>query len=182
MSSEAEERNGAVRLFDKVCRALRTGDVEALCAYSLSVAGFPEGVDPWLGSPWLASAVEADNLATVAWVLGRGADPMAKSAGYTMLQQAIECGQNNRVAIMESLIAAGAELEQYGIFGYTAVHLAAEQDDLEALRFLIDRGANLHAPILVDPYGAEWCRSAADLAKARHPEGDVCRWLAQEGK
>jgi len=161
----------------EVCAAMRKGDLSALRALSLADPSFPAGADPWLGVPWVAHAVESDSPDVVRRVIEMGANPSALCAGYTMLQKAVESKGSNRSAVMGVLIDAGADVDQFGMFGYTAVHLAAEQDDVVSLEYLASRGADVGAIIQIDPIGAESCRTAIELARARNPAGEAVHWL-----
>lgn len=48
----------------------------------------------------------------------------------------------NAIEEMEMLLAHGAEMDATGEHGYTALHNAVEQGHLEAVAWLIERGAN----------------------------------------
>lgn len=63
------------------------------------------------------------------------------------------------VAEMETLLAAGADLNSPGEHGYTPLHNAVEQGAKEAVEWLIAKGANRFAI-------NDWGMSASDLAAA----------------
>jgi ankyrin repeat protein len=49
------------------------------------------------------------------------------------------------IAAMEKILAAGDPIDRFDMLGNTPLHYAAEQGHLEAVRFLLDRGANVNA-------------------------------------
>ena len=75
-------------------------------------------------------------------LLGRGADLHALVTGYNALHTAAYFG---RIPILNMLLESGAVLEARSFRGTTALVRAATQDKPEVCKFLIEKGADLHA-------------------------------------
>lgn len=45
--------------------------------------------------------------------------------------------------LIETFLEAGADIDSAGEYGFTPLHYAIQQDNVEAARLLIERGANL---------------------------------------
>jgi ankyrin repeat protein len=105
------------------------------------------------GSPWIIEAIQCGNSEVVAWMLQHGATPKIKvNDGYTALHCAIERSELDKFQMMRDLIAAGADVNEIGIHGYTPGHLAAVLNDVEALKILYQSGADFSIKTSIDDY------------------------------
>ena len=92
----------------------------------------------------LVAAAQAGDAARVAALLDEGAPADARSAGFPALHRA---AQADAVAVLEMLVAAGADLEAVDRTGHTALARAAVFGRAAAVAFLLESGAdpNAHA-------------------------------------
>jgi len=104
-----------------------------------------------LGDTPLLTAISFDDLELVRFLLDHGADPnVTVEDGYTCLLSAVESDADASVDIVARLIAAGADIHQTGINGWTPLHLAAARGHAEKTRRLIDAGANVNQRTEID--------------------------------
>ena len=148
-------------------------DVEKLDELA-SQGSFPHEFDGWSGSDWLGMAVAVGNLASVRWMLAKGIDAnLADYGGQSSLVHALGSesekvrreradpgkAAEETIAMIDVLIAAGADVNGRGILGHTPLHCAVGRSSPRVLRHLLDRGA--------DPNLAHWDyepETPADLA------------------
>lgn len=133
--------------------AIRTTDLAILQDIASQWDEFPSGKDA-SGEPWLLQAIHCGSRGTVEWMLSHGASPRidASHGGYTVLHTAIERDGPEKYSIMRALIMAGADVDEFGIHGYTPAHHAAVRNDVEALRLLHESGADFSLRTTVDDY------------------------------
>jgi ankyrin repeat protein len=96
----------------------------------------------------LVAAARASDLPTVTRLLQQGADPNALDRATPIMGAAASSvsGEPN-LAVMRALLAAGANVNARGLYGGTALILAARLCKPDAVRLLLDNGAD---PNLVD--------------------------------
>jgi ankyrin repeat protein len=70
--------------------------------------------------------------------------------GYTVLHACIDRRHEDRHLIMANLIAAGADVDLKGINDWTPLHAAVRRGDLEALRLLLEAGADRTIKTVID--------------------------------
>ena len=88
-------------------------------------------------------AVQVGPLATVEFFLSRGADVDAMTPDQTTSLM-IACLQENvDMAIVEALLDNGADIDHQNIDRNTALHWAVMNDDLNLVKLLISRGADI---------------------------------------
>lgn len=127
-----------------VLEALQSGDPQRLQEMAALLNSLEDGEDEAAWQRWLLHAVASAPLATIEWILDYGVDLAAVDEdGYTPLLAAVESTREDRLAVLARLIGAGAPLNGRGLHGWTAAHMAAAQDDVEALRLLVEAGADL---------------------------------------
>lgn len=133
--------------------AIRITDLAILQDLASHWDDFPSGKDD-TGEHWLIHAICRGTLETVQWMLSQGATPLidAPDDGYTVLHTAIERDGPEKYPIMRALIAAGADVYEFGIHGYAPAHLAAVRNDVEALRVLYESHADFTLRTIVDDY------------------------------
>ncbi|MBS0240626.1 MAG: ankyrin repeat domain-containing protein [Proteobacteria bacterium] len=138
---------------NEVKRILCNGSVDDLESLGARIADFPKGVDPWLGHPWICNAVDAGSALAVRWMISKGVNVNLRfetDGGFTVLHAAIEHGHRNRIDILRSLIAAGADINVRGVNDWTPLHMAAYRNDIEAVRVLLEAGADRSIPTRID--------------------------------
>jgi ankyrin repeat protein len=169
---------GRLELIDEV---LASGSAGAERGFYRPHSGFP----PWRPSDdpqevldeALAWAARSDRVEAIEALVAHGANVAADVYRGTALSWAAACG---RVASIERLVALGASVGQRTTFGgpehgqkTTALHLAAQSGHLDAIRALLDAGAD---PTAVDDLyqgtPANWAEhgrqhAAAELLKVR---------------
>jgi len=101
-----------------------------LTALGLAAGGLPAG---------------EQRIATIAVLLGSGADPNAPGLqeGWSVFLEAVE--SPIRMGIVRALIRGGARLEGTTPLGWTALHFACERGDEDLARLLLGHGACVEA-------------------------------------
>ncbi len=99
------------------------------------------------GQSALALAVEHASLEEIQLLVSSGADvTWVDDKGYSVLLKAlysnITASADERRAILEFLIAAGAPLDCVSDYGESVLTVAAGSPDLELVKFFLDRGAD----------------------------------------
>ncbi len=139
--------------YDKAVEALQLGSDERLEELAGEIADFPMGVDSFIHRRWIINAIDMGSVGSIAWMLSKGIDlNFRDDDGYTALHSALERSVADRHHVLRLLLAAGAPVNRNGIHGYTPAHFAAAKGDVEALRLLIDHGADLSIRTEIDKY------------------------------
>jgi len=135
-----------------VHEAYRKGDLAALKAALGDPPDFPNGRNPpGFEAGGLEYAIYHSPLAFIRTLLELGAEPnYPNHAGFPALIAALSAGRLDRLAIVELLLAHGAEIEQRGINDYTPLHYAAASDDAQAIELLLAHGADPGARTRID--------------------------------
>ena len=114
------------------------------------------------GATPLVAAASLNNLEVVLALLDTGADPflateqnttalfMAAGAGASPADSFTDDAIAAATAIVKRLVELGADVNEVGPFGWTALHAAAYQGRNEIIKFLVDNGAN---PNIMDMFG-----------------------------
>jgi ankyrin repeat protein len=127
--------------YDLIVEALQVGRLDRLDQLSHDVEGFPHGVDSFIRRRWITNAIDLGSVAAVRWMLAR-----------TPLHSALDRQRADRYEIIAMLLDAGAPVDLKGVNGWTPAHMAAARDDVEALRLLVARGADLSIRTEIDSY------------------------------
>jgi len=150
MASE-EERCAEAERFERIDRAFREGNLDALRAAVDDPALVPNGQMPDTVRPCLVYAIYHSPLAFIRTLLEIGADPNAPvDDGFPPLIAALCCtretpGANQRTDvddILRLLLAYGTDPNQRGINDYTPLHMAVGERNGRAVRILLDGGAD----------------------------------------
>jgi ankyrin repeat protein len=129
--------------FQQVSDILGRGDPAELEALRRLIDGFPHGVDPFLGRPWITDAVAADPLPTVLWMIEAGVElNRPDPEGYPLIHRCLMREGDDRHAVLAALIAGGADVNARGVNDWTPLHMAANEQDLRALEMLLAAGAD----------------------------------------
>jgi ankyrin repeat protein len=136
------------RLFEAIDEAFKAGDLNAL---KLALGNAPRWFDedmPFelgLGHP-LEYAIYWSPLGFVEALIAAGAPVnYDDGAGFPSLIAALSTdrhGRNDRLDVVKLLIRHGADLNQRGLNDWTPLHYATSLRDLEAIRVLLDAGAD----------------------------------------
>ena len=139
--------------YNYIMDAIMKADIPSLNEIAAIEGGFPTGRDAFIHREWITNGIDCGDLAVVKWMLGHGAPVVFDSdEGYTVLHSALERDKPDRYDILSLLITAGADVNAYGIHDYTPAHMAAVRNDVQALRLLIDAGADLSLRTRIDDY------------------------------
>jgi ankyrin repeat protein len=132
---------------------LAFGDEAQFAELEQQVHGFPHDVDHFLGRHWITNAVAAGSYGAIAWMLSRQVDlTFLDEEGYTILQTALERQTSDKYKIIELLLKHGAPINAQGINDWTPAHMASAREDIEALKQLIQFGADLSIRTRIDDY------------------------------
>jgi uncharacterized protein len=166
----------AMELYRHGLEVLESGDSAKLLALAGELDGFPHGDDPYVGRRWITNAVDVGSLSTVRWFLSQGVDlNFCSDEGYTPLHSAIDRSLSDKHEVLALLLAAGAPVNRKGTNDWTPAHLAAARDDVEALRLLVQYGADLNIRTDIDDYSTplEEARSLGKRNAASYLESVV---------
>jgi uncharacterized protein len=132
-------------------RAIASGDIARLEEISVVLDGFPAGGDPVMG-PWI-SMFAGGPPDLLRWALARGApvDPPAED-GFPPLHAAIDAEAPHICDNLSILIEAGADLSRHGFNDWTPLHFAAARGNLDAVRLLLDAGADPSLRTRIDDF------------------------------
>ena len=109
-------------------------------AHLLLVHGAGPNVrQPYWGDTALSLAFENHDLPLVSQLLTKGATPGDDDAVIAAI------GADTPVSILKELLARGANAKHVGYWGKTALHSAASQGNIEAVRLLLRAGADPNA-------------------------------------
>jgi len=181
MSHSETDRCREAERFRKIDAAFRQGDLEALREAVEDPDAIPNGPMPLTIGTCLEYAIYHSPLAFIRTLLELGADPNEEdAAGFPPLIAALSCHQaapgarvRTEVAeIVALLLSYGADPDQRGINDYTALHMAAAVNHPEAVRLLLDAGADPNLRTRIDDY--ETPRELAENAQ----HNDIAAMLA----
>ncbi len=160
-------KDDGLREYRHAIAALESGDAAQLEALTRAIDGFPHGVDAVTGRRWIMNALGGGSALSVRWMLDRGVNLAFRDAeGFTPLHVALQRPGADRHELLERLLAAGAPVNLKGINDWTPAHMAAAQDDVEALRILIRHGADLSIRTNIDDHATP-LEEARNLGKRR---------------
>ena len=134
------------RAFRAADRAYRDGDLARLRIALGNPPGFPNWVQPralGCGDFPLEYAIYWSPLSFVRCLLDEGADPnYPDHAGSPSLIAALSTKRPDKHELLTLLLARGADPAQRGNNDWTPLHYAVALRDIEAVRILIDFGAD----------------------------------------
>ncbi|MFC1757482.1 ankyrin repeat domain-containing protein [Planctomycetota bacterium] len=124
--------------------AIQRSDVAAIKERALSKPEYLTQRDYYGDTP-LMTAIAGDNSELVEFLLKLNADPNVEADdGYTCLLTAIESDAEESAAVVQLLLAAGADIHGIGTNGWTPLHMAAARGHVEKCRLLINAGADVN--------------------------------------
>lgn len=137
----------------RIHEAFQAGDLEAVRSAACNPATFPNCEVAWMSSYCLEYAIYHSPLPFIQQLLDLGADPnYPDAAGFPSLIAALSTDRSDRHRIVDTLISAGANLQQRGVNDYTPLHYAAMLNDPIGIDLLVRRGADLQAKTRVDDF------------------------------
>ena len=157
--------------------AFKTGDLTALRAAAGDAPDFPNNPMPLAVGPVLTYAIYWSPLRFIEELLAIGADPNAHdNDGFPPLIAALckthphpgSPARPDVVDVMSRLLDAGADPNQRGLNDWTALHMAVNETNVEAVRLLLARGADRDLRTRIDD-----CDTPLEMARAgcvRKPE------------
>ncbi len=166
----------AMDVYRRSLEVLQSGDSTQLAALAGELETFPHGDDPYIGRRWVTNAIDVGSVSTVRWFLSQGVDlNFCDNEGYTPLHSAIDRPLPHKHDVLALLLAAGAPVNRKGTNDWTPAHLAAARDDVEALRLLVQYGADLNIRTDIDDYSTplEEARSLGKRNAASYLESVV---------
>ena len=168
MSDEPDPRAEEKRL-RCIDEAFAAGDLAALRAALDDPPDFPNNVMPMAVGPVLLYAIYWSPLAFVRTLLELGANPNpADHAGFPPLIAALTCSRprpgaparTDVAALLQLLVAFGAEPNQRGVNDWTPLHMAVVEGNREAIPILLAAGADPTLRTRIDE-----CETARELAE-----------------
>lgn len=161
-----------------MCSGPAAGNAEAAAALCRAMTLAVTGLDGRCRTSWgtataLGFAAGEGHAATVAVLVGAGADPNAPGSqeGWSIFLEAACKGSHT--GIMRALLKGGARLDATTPLGWTALHVACERGDEDLARLLLGHGA------CVEALTAGSMSPLAYAAKGGHER--VVRTLAEAG-
>lgn len=132
-------------------RTLRSGRLDAVPESLRTHPTYPNVGDPYTGTSLMALAVSWAPPSTVAEMIALGGDVnFHADDGFPALLGAVMSGRDDRAELVRVLVEQGADLERRGINGWTALHAAASNDDVEMVQLLLSLGASTQTRTGVD--------------------------------
>jgi ankyrin repeat protein len=133
----------AQRQYMLIERALRAGDFLGVRAAFNDDAAFPNVRDPLTWTHLLALAISWSPVSLIGQLLDVGADPKFDAPdGFPAIYGAMSANRPDGEAVVELLLARGADPNARGINDYTPLHLAVSNRDERAMRLLLAHGAD----------------------------------------
>jgi ankyrin repeat protein len=170
MAHNEDARRAEQERFKAIDAAFRAGNLEALRAAVEDPAVIPNGHMPLAIGPCLEYAIYHSPLAFIWTLIDLGADlNPAHHDGFPPLHAALSCshshpgspGRRDVLEIVKLLLASGADPNQRGINDWTPLHSAVAYRNLDAIRILVDAGADPHLRTRIDD-----CFSPREAAEA----------------
>ena len=153
---EAEDRCEIYRRFQRVQQAYRDGDMAAVKAALGWPEDFPNTVMPMelaCGARPIITAIGLSPIRFIRQLLDLGADPNFEALdGFPPLIDVLQTDRPDQIAVLELLLHYGADVHRRGINDWSPLHYAVVTRNLEAVRVLMQHGADPHARTRIDHY------------------------------
>ena len=165
MPGQDDDRCANYRRYLQLTEAYKAGDMAAVKAALGWPQDFPNGPQPmeFVCGDWpLVTAITLSPLRFIRQLLDLGADPNFPSDdGFPSLFCAIDADRPDRVDVLRLLLHYGAKTDQRGFNDWTPLHHAVARRNVEALKALLDHGADPAARTRIDD-----CATAREEAEA----------------
>ena len=168
MQSE-DDRCAEHRRFQKIDAAFREGKLAALKAAVDDPESVPNGPMPMAIGPCLEYAIYHSPVAFIRELLELGAEPNPEDhTGFPPLIAALSCsrphpgspGRKDTIEVLALLLTFGADPNQRGLNDYTALHMAVGERHTEAVRLLLESGADPSVRTRIDE-----CETPLEMAE-----------------
>lgn len=167
--------------YDDIMKPLMAGDVEALEEIASIVDSFPSGKDDFISRHWITNAIDCGTKEVVAWMLSKKVPVVFRDGeGFTVLHSAIDREKPDRIEIIRMLLEAGADINAHGINDWTPAHHAAARNNVEALKTLVESGADLSIRTRIDEYATP-LEEAEILGNSPEALAYLCNNTEQDG-
>lgn len=135
----------------RVHKAFVRGDLQGLRAALGDPPGFPNSPSPSLAiGNFLEYAIYHSPLAFVRSLLDLGAAIDYEHSGFPCLIAALSTDRPDKLELLGLLLECGADIEQRGVNDFTPLHYAVWSRDGQAVKLLLDRGADPEARTRID--------------------------------
>jgi len=142
----SDDQKRLMAAYDRARAAIENADIASLEAYAADDPDFPNSAMPWIETPWFSEAIVNGPLETITWMIGKGAKlHFEDDEGCGAISRACQRKDDDMEAVIDLLIAFGADVSQADCLGYTPLHNAAGQGDLRTVKKLLSVGADLTA-------------------------------------
>ena len=139
--------------------SLKEGTVDDWERIAQQVPDFPRGLDDFTNRHWITSAIDCGSLASVKWMISKGVNlRFVDEEGYSPLHSCIDRTLPDKYEILQLLIDSGAdinigtELETMAINGWSPLHRAANNNDIESVTILLNNKADRTLKTIIDNY------------------------------
>lgn len=138
--------------YTHILEVLKTEDVKSFEELSSNVEGFPKGCDEFLKRHWITNAIDCGSLKSIEWMISKNVSlDFVDDEGCTVLLSALDReNREDKYLVLELLLKAGAPVSLHGFNDFTAMHRAATNNDVEALKLLVKYGANPEIKTRID--------------------------------
>jgi ankyrin repeat protein len=153
-----DQRREIYRRMQALTLAYRAGDLAGVKAVLGWPEHFPNSPQPFelaSGDRPLVTAINLSPLRFVRQLLDLGADPNYEALdGFPSLFAAIDADRPDRLEVLTLLLQHGARADMRGLNDWTPLHYAVARRNLEAVRLLLERGADPHAKTRIDDFAS----------------------------
>lgn len=141
---------------EKIHQAYCDGDLSTIREVLENPPDFPNSVHPWelaIGKYPLEYAIYWSSTEFIKILLGLGANPnYPADDGFPSLIAALSSGRPHKYDVLSLLLENKADPNQHGINDWTPLHYAVWNNDLPAIRILLQYSANPHLKTRIDDY------------------------------
>jgi len=177
----SDDRCEVHRRFMKLTEGYRAGDMAAIKAVLGWPEDFPNCPQPMelASGDWpLVTAISLSPLRFIRRLLDLGADPNFEALdGFPSLFCPLDADRPDRIDVLRLLLDRGARTDQRGLNDWTPLHYAVARGNVEAVRLLLDHGADPAARTRIDDLS-----TALEEAEAVGFEAAAALLRAAEGR
>jgi len=153
---ERDDRCERAARHRRLSEAYRAGDLAAVKAELGWPEDFPNTVQAMelsCGDRPIIAAIMLSPIRFIRQLLDLGADANFEAQdGFPTLIEALDVQRDDRIEVMRLLLHYGARTDQRGVNDSTPLHYAVMRRNLEAVKLLLDHGADVQARTRIDDY------------------------------
>jgi ankyrin repeat protein len=142
--------------YKRLREAYRAGDMAKVKAELSWPEDFPNTIQPMelaCGARPISTAIMLSPIRFIRQLLDLGADANFKADdGFPALIDVIDVDRPDKVDVMRLLLHYGASVDQRGVNDWTPLHYAVAQRNLQAVKLLLEHGADPQARTRIDDY------------------------------